>query len=203
MKTGEAYWNSRQQRAFDLLVVGAAQPALWVARPALRFSIRDSGYGPVFYQQRIGSGDGEDRMFEIEKLQTLDCNGSPLSSLAALYRRFGIDELAQLANVRRGEMSFGGPRPLVHKPIEGSPAISYEEVMDNVSPTQQVRWDYVVRNRPAGIASSHGIYQHIDPDCDQYEARVEMDIQDGMEASPLADLRLLAQYITLAIERRL
>ena len=205
MKIGEPYWGSNQQRAFDMFIVSLAQPALWAARWALQFSIRGSGYGPIFYQQRVGTGSDEERLFEIEKLQTLDATGASLSALAGWYRRYGIDELSQLENVRRRQMSIAGPRSLVPKPIEGSPAVSYEEAMDNLSssPNLQKRWDYVIRHQPSGIVSTHGLHQHTIANSDQYIARAEMDIQDSMDASVVHNLLLLGQYTALAIGHRL
>ncbi len=108
-------------RAIELLV---AIPALVVAAPALALAaaaIRLGDGGAVLYRQtRIGAG-GEP--FEILKLRTMSDgaqNGGAEWSAAAdgrvtrvgrFLRRFHIDELPQLVNVLRGEMTFVGPRP--------------------------------------------------------------------------------------------
>jgi lipopolysaccharide/colanic/teichoic acid biosynthesis glycosyltransferase len=96
----------------------AAAPVVLLAAAAVRLTSR----GPAFFlQQRLGL-DG--RVFKIIKLRTMtaDCEkstgprwsvpGDPrVTPLGRFLRRSHIDELPQLVNVLRGEMSLVGPRP--------------------------------------------------------------------------------------------
>lgn len=77
--------------------------------------------GPVlFKQKRIGKDSKEFRVFKLRsmKVRTHDKSGKELTDhermlrFGELFRKFSIDELPQLINILRGEMSFIGPRPL-------------------------------------------------------------------------------------------
>lgn len=80
---------------------------------------------PIFVQKRPGLNG---KIFSIYKLKTmkslLDLNGSllpdhlRLTSLGKMVRKLSIDELPQLINILKGEMSFIGPRPLLPEYLE-------------------------------------------------------------------------------------
>lgn len=79
-----------------------------------------SGYKIFFKQPRVGMNDA---IFYIVKFKTMldlrDPFGNPLSdnerltSLGRIVRAFSLDELPQLINVLKGQMSLVGPRPLL------------------------------------------------------------------------------------------
>jgi lipopolysaccharide/colanic/teichoic acid biosynthesis glycosyltransferase len=91
--------------------VGGAAAALVVLAPVLGACaalVRALDGAPVlFRQQRLGLGG---RPFSIVKLRTMR-DGRP-TRLGARLRELGVDELPQLVNVLRGDMSLVGPRPL-------------------------------------------------------------------------------------------
>jgi exopolysaccharide biosynthesis polyprenyl glycosylphosphotransferase len=115
------YAYSLFKRIFDLALAGTL---LIVTSPVLLIAallVRSSGPGPVFFrQERIGFNG---RRFEILKFRTMSTDADPYAPSAAtshdpritragqLLRVAGIDELPQLLNVLRGEMSMVGPRP--------------------------------------------------------------------------------------------
>ncbi|RMF85617.1 MAG: undecaprenyl-phosphate glucose phosphotransferase [Planctomycetota bacterium] len=114
-------WNAVAKRAFDL-VVGAAC-LLIAALPMLLIAvlIRIVDGAPVLYRQRRMGLDG--REFEMLKFRTMPVDAErdgPVwsrrrdnrrSRLGAFLRRTSLDELPNLFNVLRGEMSLVGPRP--------------------------------------------------------------------------------------------
>lgn len=110
------------KRAFDLLVSAALLLLLGPLLLLAMLAIRLSGPGPVlFLQERVGRAG---RPFRIVKLRTMVqdaerdgpqlCAGKRdprLTPLGGLLRRTHLDEVPQLWNVLRGEMSLVGPRP--------------------------------------------------------------------------------------------
>jgi Undecaprenyl-phosphate glucose phosphotransferase len=115
-------WASVQKRAFDLVgsALGGllALPVIGVLALAVRLS---GGGGPVLYRQRRVGLDG--REFDMLKLRTMrvdaEDDGAGWSRpddprrtrIGAWMRRLSLDELPQLWNVLRGDMSLVGPRP--------------------------------------------------------------------------------------------
>jgi lipopolysaccharide/colanic/teichoic acid biosynthesis glycosyltransferase len=111
------------KRIFDIL---SSLLMLLVATPILLLSalvIYLSDRGPIFFiQERIGAGA---KPFKIVKFRTMTLRGVQGDSTvttnrdprvirgARMLRAFKIDELPQLINVLRGEMSLVGPRPTV------------------------------------------------------------------------------------------
>ena len=112
-QVGPGGWRLSVKYALDrvlaLLGLIVVSPLVMVAGLALLLSL---GRPVVLRQKRVGH-DG--RIYELLKLRTLpegDAAVSPRrAALAAFVRRMSIDELPQLVNVLRGEMSIVGPRP--------------------------------------------------------------------------------------------
>ncbi|HKG03526.1 MAG TPA: sugar transferase [Conexibacter sp.] len=116
-------------RALDLLLggLGSLLSAPLVALAALAIRLESPGH-PLYRQTRVGK-DGEP--FQICKLRTMvrgaEFTGAGLAiqegddritRVGALLRRTSLDELPNLWNVVRGEMSIVGPRPTVQVQVD-------------------------------------------------------------------------------------
>ena len=116
------------RRVFDLTVAAAA---LAISAPLLAaavLAIRLESPGPAIYRQRrVGLRGAE---FEVRKLRTMvagaermgagivvDVGDARITRVGALLRRTSLDELPNLINVLRGEMSIIGPRPTVPEQV--------------------------------------------------------------------------------------
>jgi exopolysaccharide biosynthesis polyprenyl glycosylphosphotransferase len=115
-------WMSLVKRSLDITISGAALVALSPVCAAIALAIRVADRGPVLYRQRRMGLDG--RPFDILKFRSMvvDAEGAsgPVwtspddlrrTRIGAFLRRWSLDELPQLWNVLRGEMSLVGPRP--------------------------------------------------------------------------------------------
>jgi len=117
------------KRALDVLLATAmlALTSPFIAAAAAAVKVEDRG--PVFFRQRrVGRGGAE---FELLKLRTMVVGaegqgaglavnqGDPrITRVGRLLRRLSLDELPQLWNVIRGEMSMVGPRPTLAYQVE-------------------------------------------------------------------------------------
>jgi lipopolysaccharide/colanic/teichoic acid biosynthesis glycosyltransferase len=102
---------------FSLLLLAVASPLL----AACAIAIKLTSAGPILFRQtRIGK---DERPFEIVKLRTMrpphasesmfDTDAQRVTTVGRFLRASSLDELPELWNVLRGEMSLVGPRPLL------------------------------------------------------------------------------------------
>ncbi len=108
------------KRMLDVTLAGMALIVVAPLLALLAIGIRLAGPGPIFYRaQRVGR---DRRPFTMYKLRTMRIGDAPTTVITAhgdprifplgrLLRRLKLDELPQLVNILRGEMSIVGPRP--------------------------------------------------------------------------------------------
>jgi lipopolysaccharide/colanic/teichoic acid biosynthesis glycosyltransferase len=171
-------------RALDVVTAGfglvVASPALALAALAIKLDDR----GPVFYRQRRVGRGGEE--FELLKLRTMQVGaeqkgagfavteGDPrITRAGRVLRRLSLDEVPQLWNVVRGDMSLIGPRP----------TLAYQ--VERYTPRQRRRLD--VKPGITGWAQIHGRAKL------PWEERIELDVWYVEHRSPWLDLKILAR----------
>ncbi|HJQ50520.1 MAG TPA: sugar transferase [Gaiellaceae bacterium] len=171
-------------RGADVAIAGGAlllaSPLLALA--ALAVKLEDGG--PVLYRQTRVGRDGAD--FELLKLRTMVVGAEGMGAGLAvnrgdtritrtgrLLRKLSLDELPQLWNVVRGEMSVIGPRPTLRYQVE-----QYDE-------RQRHRLD--VKPGITGWAQVNGRAAL------PWAERIELDVWYVEHRSPLLDLRILAR----------
>ena len=146
--------------------------------------------GPVLFRQQRPGLDG--RLFTALKLRTMtiaaDRSGRPLSDAERLtrlghwLRTLSIDELPQLWNVLRGDMSLVGPRPLL------------VEYLDRYTPGQAKRHE--VRPGLTGWAQVHGRNEV------EWETRLALDAWYVDHWSLALDLRILWRSVAVLVRRK-
>ena len=115
------------KRFLDFIVSGLALGVLVVPFLITAVAIKLESKGPVFFrQERMGK---DAKPFMIYKFRTMkqgseniryyiDSNNPSVTELGRWLRRWGLDELPQLLNVLKGEMSLVGPRPTLRYQVE-------------------------------------------------------------------------------------
>ena len=114
------------RRALDLLVAGAALVVLAPLLAAVGIAVRLGSPGPALFRQtRVGRGGAPFTLFKFRTMWQ-DAAGPSVTGAAdarvtpigAWLRRWKIDELPQLVNVLRGDMTLIGPRPEVPRYLD-------------------------------------------------------------------------------------
>lgn len=115
-------WNSMVKRVVDVVLASAALVALLPFLPIVAYLIRRQDGGPIFYrQERMGL---DSKPFMILKFRSMRIDAESATGpvwakrddgrrtrIGGFLRRWSIDELPQVWNVLRGDMSIVGPRP--------------------------------------------------------------------------------------------
>jgi lipopolysaccharide/colanic/teichoic acid biosynthesis glycosyltransferase len=176
------------KRGFDLALATALLIFFAPIMLVIAALVRATSKGPALFKQRRTGLNG--RIFYIYKFRTMTVmeDGQVLAArredkrvtrLGAILRRSSLDELPQLLNVVRGEMSLVGPRP--H-------AIAHDELYCTLLPTYAERF----RARPGltGLAQITGFRGEMKTiDC--LKGRVEADLRYIGTWSLLMDVRVL------------
>jgi lipopolysaccharide/colanic/teichoic acid biosynthesis glycosyltransferase len=136
------------KRALDLLVtIVLALPALMIGCLCGLAILLDDGSPVLFQQERVGLGGAK---FQIVKFRTMHHADEPnplfpsavhITRIGRILRRLSLDELPQLINVLRGDMSIVGPRPTLSYQVERYTAEQRERlvVRPGVTGLAQVR----------------------------------------------------------------
>jgi lipopolysaccharide/colanic/teichoic acid biosynthesis glycosyltransferase len=182
--------NEVSQRLLDIVLAlaGSILTAPLVALFGLAIRLESSGH-PIYRQTRVGK-DG--REFQIYKLRTMvrgaEFTGAGLAiqegddritRVGNLLRRYSLDELPNLWNVLRGEMSIVGPRPTI--PVQ---VAQY---------TERQRGRLAVKPGITGWAQINGRASL------PWSERIELDLWYVEHRSLALDLRILARTAALVL----
>jgi lipopolysaccharide/colanic/teichoic acid biosynthesis glycosyltransferase len=195
-----AFWK----RALDILLIMIAIPTLLPMLLIVSLLIKTTSRGPVFFiQERVGFRgqrfmvykfrtmvDGVDTSAHEKHVSNLIEGNSPMTKLDArgdkrlipvgrLLRAGGLDELPQLVNVLRGEMSIVGPRPCL--PSEYALYLPWQ------------------RERFLGLPGLTGLWQVSGKNRTTFNEMIELDIQYVRKQSLLLDLKIMLKTIPLLL----
>lgn len=162
------------KRSFDFVVAGCALLGLWIAFTAIAILIKLDSPGPVFFRQRrLGFNQREFLIYKFRSMSVMDDganisqaqhNDPRVTRVGQYLRRYNLDELPQLINVLRGEMSLVGPRP--H-------AVAHDRLFEKRIGRYPRRLN--VKPGITGWAQVHGFRGETDTDA-KMQARVEYDL---------------------------
>lgn len=178
------------KRTFDILAVLITAPLWLPVLAVVALLVRIKLGSPVFFRQKRPGRDA--RIFEMIKFRTMtdgrDAAGRLLPDRERLTR-FGqwlratsLDELPELLNVIRGDMSLVGPRPLL---------VQY---LDRYTPRQARRHE--VRPGITGLAQAMG------RNALSWEEKFEWDVRYVEQQSFRLDLKILLLTLKLVVLRR-
>jgi Undecaprenyl-phosphate galactose phosphotransferase WbaP len=200
-------YNRFVKRSFDMMVSLLLLPVLAPLISILGLIIKLDSPGPIFYSQtRIGRGGGSfgiykfrsmyrdskarlehilrtDRHAKQEWESTFKLKNDPrITRVGAFLRRTSLDELPQILNVLKGEMSLVGPRPVVEEEITRY----YKEYAD-----------YYRLVRP-GIT---GLWQVSGRNDIDYDVRVRLDSWYVLNWSVWLDLLMLVKTVRVVLKK--
>ena len=181
MARGRPY---RGKRTVDLVLLALVAVPAAVLGVVCAAAVRLTSSGPVFFrQQRVGR-DGVP--FEMVKFRSMRAGVNPIfpdadriTPVGRVLRRTSLDELPNLVNVARGEMSVVGPRP----------TLAYQ--VDRYDDRQRVRLD--VRPGLTGLAQVNGRNEL------SWPARIELDLEYVDRQSVVLDLRILLATVRVLV----
>lgn len=185
-------WKRLLDIALAILLLVPALPVLLLAALAIKL---ESPRGPVFYfQERVGQGG---KVFRLVKLRTMvpdaekdtgpvlaSTDDPRLTRVGRILRAARIDELPQLWNVLKGDMSFVGPRP--ERPF-------FVEKLEKEIPGYGLRHSLPVGI--TGLAQVEGSYSTPPED------KLRYDLMYAKTASPLVDLRIILRTLSVLMLR--
>lgn len=178
------------KRALDLALVFLALPVALPTVLGAAIAIRVESKGsPFFVQQRVGTGR---RAFRVYKLRTMvenacdmgaglycEDNDPRFTRVGRFLRRSSIDELPQLLNILRGEMSIVGPRPALPV-VVNQYATAYDSILQ-------------VLPGLTGLAQVSGRNSLTRSE------RLQLDARYAAERSLALDLKIIAKTLIVAI----
>lgn len=167
--------------------------------------IKADSKGPVFYiQKRVGKGNKDFRLFkfrsmridsDISGLLTVGNKDPRITSSGYYLRKYKLDEIPQLYNVLKGEMSFVGPRPEVRKYVElyNEYQMKVLEVKPGITDLASIKY----RNENELLADSEdpeGLYTNeIMPD------KIKINLEYISDRSLLKDIRIIIKTLKAVI----
>jgi sugar transferase EpsL len=181
---------ARSKRAVDVVLSAAALSLSWPLLALAALGIWATMGRPILY--RVGRPGLRAKPFTLLKFRTMrdvfDSAGKPLpdkvrvTPLGRVLRRSSLDELPQLLNVLRGDMSLVGPRPL---------RLDYVPLY---TPEQARR--HLVKPGITGVAQING------RNALSWDEKFALDVWYVDHASLLLDVRILLQTVVHVLRRR-
>jgi lipopolysaccharide/colanic/teichoic acid biosynthesis glycosyltransferase len=208
----EGAWSDAGRRALDLVVGVVALIVLSPVMLAIALAVRLDSRGPALYRQRRVGLDGREFLVNkfrsmrasadaqrhrdyVQQLIGREAGAEQaqeglyklvvddrITRVGRFLRRYSLDELPQLLNVVRGEMSMVGPRPVIPYEVELYPEWYHRRF--DVKPGMTGLWQVSGRN-----------------EC-SYEEMVRLDVRYARERTLRLDLGILVRTVWVVVRHR-
>jgi lipopolysaccharide/colanic/teichoic acid biosynthesis glycosyltransferase len=189
------------KRVFDLLLVVAAAPFALLITAIFAVLIALDGHSPFYFQNRVGRNDRSFRMWKLRSMvhnademleeylsQNLEAraewdhhqklrNDPRITKIGRFIRKCSIDELPQLWNVIKGDMSLVGPRPMLPEQKDIYPGTAYYALRPGVTGY----WQISTRNESS------------------FSARASFDSAYLRDLSLITDIRIIMKTVRVVI----
>ena len=197
------YWFGRrtQDIVFSLLALVVLSPLMLIIMAAIY--IDDPHASPVFSQPRVGRGgrvfkfykfrsmraNAEDMLKDLLKDNEMDgpvfkmANDPRITRVGSFIRKTSLDELAQLVNVLKGDMSIVGPRPPLPREVEQYDAYTFQRLY--VTPGLSCYWQIQPHRNELS-----------------FEEWVDLDIKYIRERSFITDWTLIFRTVAVMLTRQ-
>ena len=203
----DSFYRTSFKRIFDLVLGLLLLPFIAPALLLLIVLIKIESKGPaIFKSERIGLGgkgfyifklrtmcvNAEEKLAEVlRQNESLRCeweenqklkNDPRVTRVGKIIRKLSLDELPQIFNILKGEMSFVGPRPIVQNEVAryGRHFGKYKSVLPGVT----------------------GLWQINGRNDTQYEERIALDVKYTHELNFNLDLKIIGKTIPVALLRK-
>ncbi len=194
-------WSSVVKQGEDYLIGALALAVFAIPMALIALAIRLDSPGPVLFRQRRTGFNNRD--FEMLKFRTMHHhmaepriraqttrNDPRVTRVGALLRRTSLDELPQIFNVLRGDMSIVGPRP--HAPGTQAGSRPFEQVVDRYAARHRVKPGLT------GLAQVRG-YRGETRTEDKLIRRVESDLEYIDTWSLWLDLSIMLRTLVIVL----
>ena len=197
------YWFGRrtQDIVFSLLTLVVLSPLMLIIMAAIY--IDDPHASPVFSQPRVGKGgrvfkfykfrsmraNAEDMLKDLLKDNEMDgpvfkmANDPRITRVGSFIRKTSLDELAQLVNVLKGDMSIVGPRPPLPREVEQYDAYTFQRLY--VTPGLSCYWQIQPHRNELS-----------------FEEWVDLDIKYIRERSFITDWKIIFRTVAVMLTRQ-
>ena len=197
------YWFGRrtQDIVFSLLALVVLSPLMLIIMAAIY--IDDPHASPVFSQPRVGRGgrvfkfykfrsmraNAEDMLKDLLKDNEMDgpvfkmANDPRITRVGRFIRKTSLDELAQLVNVLKGDMSIVGPRPPLPREVEQYDAYTFQRLY--VTPGLSCYWQIQPHRNELS-----------------FEEWVDLDIKYIRDRSFITDLKSIFRTVAVMLTRQ-
>lgn len=197
------YWFGRrtQDIVFSLLALVVLSPLMLIIMAAIY--IDDPHASPVFSQPRVGRGgrvfkfykfrsmraNAEDMLKDLLKDNEMDgpvfkmANDPRITRVGSFIRKTSLDELAQLVNVLKGDMSIVGPRPPLPREVEQYDEYTFQRLY--VTPGLSCYWQIQPHRNELS-----------------FEEWVDLDIKYIRERSFITDWKIIFRTVAVMLTRQ-